>query len=52
MNKVLSAGTAPQSHPRCPLLSSWLFEKKLDIRDVFVGGVGGLFLFAGVVSSD
>lgn len=52
MNKVLSAGTATQGHPRCSFLSSWVFENKAGLGDVFVGGMGVLFLFAGVLSSD
>lgn len=52
MNKVLSAGTATQGHPRCSFLSSWVFENKAGLGDVFVGGMGVLLLFAGVLNSD
>lgn len=52
MSKVLSAGTATQSRPRCPFLSSWVFENEAGLRDFFVRAVRILFLFVGVVSSD
>lgn len=52
MNKVFSAGTATQGHPRCPFLFSWVFENETGLGDVFVEGCGGFVSFCCVVSSD